>query len=248
MVPETYDTGRCPPGRGDCSRARGDRRRRRRRTPGPVPHRAVILDGMAQTWKTIVAADPDHSRRYARRWDDMVAEGVDIDGEARLIDAMAPRGARILDAGCGQGRTGAYLHRHGHHVSGVDLDPHLVERAREQCPDATWEVADLAGDGWARGPFDLAVSAGNVLAFVDPADRRTVLANLGARLATADEGTDGLPGRLVVGFGLDRGWTREEFDDDARHAGLRVEQRWSTWDLRPFTDERGFMVAVLVRG
>ena len=199
---------------------------------------------MTQTWKNIVAANPDHSRNYAQRWDDMVAEGVDIDGEARLVDAMAPRGARILDVGCGQGRMGIYLHARGHLVSGVDLDPYLIERAREACPDATWEVADLADDGWAAGPFDLAVSAGNVLAFVDPADRPAVLANLAARIAPAGEGA---AGRLVVGFGLDRGWTREELDAEAERAGLRVEQRWSTWDLRPFTADSGFMVAVLVR-
>ncbi|MGW8591623.1 class I SAM-dependent DNA methyltransferase [Dietzia sp. NPDC055877] len=199
---------------------------------------------MTQTWKNIVAANPDHSRNYAQRWDDMVAEGVDIDGEARLVDAMAPRGARILDVGCGQGRMGIYLHARGHLVSGVDLDPYLIERAREACPDATWEVADLADDGWAAGPFDLAVSAGNVLAFVDPADRPAVLANLAARIAPAGEGA---AGRLVVGFGLDRGWTREEFDAEAERAGMRVEQRWSTWDLRPFTADSGFMVAVLVR-
>ena len=202
---------------------------------------------MAQTWKKIVEADPEHSRRYAKRWDDMVAEGVDIDGEARLIDAMAPRGARILDVGCGQGRTGAYLHSRGHRVTGVDLDPHLIERARELCPDATWEVTDLAADGWAAGPFDLAVSAGNVLAFVDPADRGTVLTNLAARLVSAADDPEGRAGRLVVGFGLDRGWTHQEFDEDAERAGLRLEQRWSTWDLRPFAEDSGFMVAVLVR-
>ena len=202
---------------------------------------------MTQTWKNIVEADPEHSRRYAKRWEDMVAEGVDIDGEARLVDAMAARGARILDVGCGQGRMGAYLHQRGHRVTGVDLDPYLIDRAREACPDATWEVADLASDGWAAGPFDLAVSAGNVLAFVDPADRDAVLANLAARLETAAGDVEGRPGRLVVGFGLDRGWTRAEFDDAAARAGLRVEQRWSAWDLRPFDDDNGFMVAVLVR-
>lgn len=201
---------------------------------------------MAQTWKQIVEADPEHSRRYAQRWDDMVAEGMDIDGEARLADAMAPRGARILDVGCGQGRTGAYLAACGHRVTGVDLDPHLIDRARQACPDATWEVADLASDGWAPGPFDLAVSAGNVLAFVDPAERGAVLRNLAARLAPVGEGDDEA-GRLVVGFGLDRGWTREDFERDAAAAGLRVEQRFSTWDLRPFTDEAGFLVAVLLR-
>ncbi|MFN7244736.1 MAG: SAM-dependent methyltransferase, partial [Dietzia cercidiphylli] len=116
------------------------------------------------------------------------------------------------------------------------------------CPEATWEVADLAGDGWAAGPFDLAVSAGNVLAFVDPADRGAVLANLATRLVTASDDVEGRAGRLVVGFGLDRGWSREQFDADAREAGLELEQRWSTWDLRPFRDDSGFMVAVLVRG
>lgn len=199
-----------------------------------------------RTWQDIIDSDPEHSRKYAKRWDDMVAEGVDIDGEARLIDAMVPRGARILDVGCGQGRTGAYLHARGHRVTGVDLDPHLIDRARQSCPDATWEVADLADDGWAAGPFDLAVSAGNVLAFVDPADRGRVLANLAARIATAAD-PEGRPGRLVVGFGLDRGWTHEEFDVAAAQAGLRLEQRWSTWDLRPFAGDSGFMVAVLVR-
>lgn len=202
---------------------------------------------MTQTWKNIVEADPEHSRRYAKRWEDMVAEGVDIDGEARLVDAMAARGSRILDVGCGQGRMGAYLHQRGHRVTGVDLDPYLIDRARESCPDAEWEVADLADDGWAPGPFDLAVSAGNVLAFVDPADRGAVLANLAARLETAAGDVEGRPGRLVVGFGLDRGWTREQFDDDAAKAGLRLVQRWSTWDLEPFDDGSGFMVAVLVR-
>ncbi|WP_010540461.1 class I SAM-dependent DNA methyltransferase [Dietzia alimentaria] len=202
---------------------------------------------MTQTWKNIVEADPEHSRRYAKRWEDMVAEGVDIDGEARLVDAMAPRGARILDVGCGQGRMGAYLYQRGHRVTGVDLDPYLIDRARESCPDAQWEVADLADDGWAQGPFDLAVSAGNVLAFVDPADRGAVLANLAARLEADARDVENRPGRLVVGFGLDRGWTREQFDADAAQAGLRLVQRWSTWDLEPFDDESGFMVAVLVR-
>lgn len=231
MVPQTYDI--VVPAGGWSRRRRAVAR--------------VHTGDMTMTWKSIVAANPDHSRSYAQRWDDMVADGVDIDGEARLVDGMAPRGARILDVGCGQGRMGIYLHERGHQVTGVDLDPYLIERAREACPGATWEVADLADDGWASGPFDLLVSAGNVLAFVDPADRGKVLANLAARIAPAGEGADGASGRLVVGFGLDRGWTREEFDTEADRAGLRVEQRWSTWDLRPFTDDDGFQIAVLVR-
>lgn len=72
------------------------------------------------TWNDIVAANPDHSHRYAKRWDIFVAQGRDIDGEARLIDALAQRGSRMLDAGAGTGRVGAYLLKKGHSVTGVD--------------------------------------------------------------------------------------------------------------------------------
>ncbi|NMB23108.1 MAG: class I SAM-dependent methyltransferase, partial [Corynebacterium sp.] len=78
------------------------------------------------TWKEITANNPSHSENYARRWRNLVAEGEDIYGEARLIDAMAPRGARILDAGCGTGRIGGYLSERGHDVLGTDLDPVLI--------------------------------------------------------------------------------------------------------------------------
>ena len=42
-----------------------------------------------------------------------VTQGADLVGEARLIDAMVPRGAAILDAGCGPGRHAGHLHERG---------------------------------------------------------------------------------------------------------------------------------------
>ena len=47
---------------------------------------------------------------------------------------IAPRGARVLDGGCGTGRVAAALHRMGHRVIGVDRDAGLVEIARERYP------------------------------------------------------------------------------------------------------------------
>ena len=82
-----------------------------------------------QTWTEITTADPEHSARYVERFRSMAAAGQDIEGEARFIDAMAPRGAHLLDAGCGPGRVGGFLHRAGHRVVGVDLDPHMLEAA-----------------------------------------------------------------------------------------------------------------------
>ncbi len=193
-------------------------------------------------WLQKIAESPGHSQWYIERFRQMAAEGADLDGEARLIDAMASRGARILDAGCGPGRTGGYLHRAGHVVVGVDLDPALIAAAEEDHPGPTWLVGDLSElDLPARGipeHFELIVSAGNVMAFLDPATRRTVLARLGAHLAPG--------GRAVIGFGADRDYPFEEFFADAAAAGLAVHQRFSTWDLRPFDEGSTFLVAVLV--
>lgn len=187
-------------------------------------------------WTAAVRRDPEHTRRYAERWDRLEASGQDTHGEARLLDAMAGRGARILDAGCGTGRVGGHLAGAGHAVTGVDLDPHLVEIARERHPGARWEVGNLA-DLDLGEQFDLIVSAGNVLSFLSAQERRPALTRLSAHLVPS--------GRLVVGFGLDRGYEPADFEGDAEAAGLRLVQRFGTWDLRSADDE--FLVGILTR-
>lgn len=193
-------------------------------------------------WLQQLEQNPGHSTWYVDRFRSLAAAGEDLDGEARLVDAMVPRGARILDAGCGPGRVGARLAELTHTVVGVDLDPVLIAAAREDHPGPTWLVADLAEldlSSTTPSEFDAIVCAGNVMAFLDPATRRPVLDRLGAHLAP--------DGRLVVGFGTGRDYDFDEFFDDVAAAGLRVEVRLSTWDLRPFTPSSDFLVAVLAR-
>ncbi|NKX50511.1 class I SAM-dependent methyltransferase [Arthrobacter deserti] len=173
----------------------------------------------------------------------MRRQGADLDGEARLIDAMAARGSRILGAGCGAGRVGGVLAARGHDVVGVDVDPELIEAAHRDYPDVTWLVGDLAeldlpAQGIAEG-FDLIVSAGNVLTFLAPGTERAVLARLAAHLRPE--------GRLVTGFGAGRGYDFGTFLDDAAASGLAVELKLATWDLRPFRDGSDFLVAVFSR-
>lgn len=200
-------------------------------------------------WTLVKESNPDHARWYIQRFRDMAEQGKDIWGEARTVDAMAPRGARILDAGCGMGRLGAYLHGQGHTVTGVDLDPELIEEAQRVCPEATWVTADLSdlrpALGWEPDAvatddgFDVAFCAGNVMTFVAASERRNVLAELAAVLAPG--------GRLVVGFGAGRGYEFADFFADAQAVGLVRAGEFSTWELHPFTDEAGFLVAVFTR-
>ncbi|WP_420098118.1 class I SAM-dependent methyltransferase [Corynebacterium sp.] len=203
------------------------------------PESGAATATTSTTWASVTGADPAHSQRYIARWEGFEHEGKDIDGEARLIDAMASRNARLLDAGSGTGRVAVSLAARGHVVTAVDIDPQLVDYARERYAGSgvDWNIGDLAStDDVPAGPFDLIVSAGNVLAFIPDAAHRQALGVLASRLAPG--------GRLVVGFGLSRGRSVESFEDDAAAAGLRIVQRFSSWELRPF-GEGDFMVAVL---
>jgi SAM-dependent methyltransferase len=187
-------------------------------------------------WARITQENPDHSANYVARFRKLAAEGFDLGGEARLVDALLPRGARVLDAGCGPGRVGAVLHAAGHQVVGVDGDPVLIAAAEADHPGPRWLVGDLAELDLGE-EFDGIVCAGNVMAFLAPGTRLEVLRRLRASLA------DG--GVAAIGFGAGRGYPFDEFLDDARSAGFTPDVLLSTWDVRPFTPASDFLVAVL---
>ncbi|MDQ1295976.1 MAG: hypothetical protein QG608_3863 [Actinomycetota bacterium] len=189
-----------------------------------------------------------HSQWYVERFRRMAAEGADLGGEARLVDAMVPPGSRILDAGCGPGRVAAVLHARGHDVVGIDADAELIDAARQDHPGPRWIVADLAAldlaalDLAAAGvpsTFDAVVMAGNVMTFVAPGTETDVLSRVAAHL-TAD-------GVVLVGFGTDRGYPLADFDAHVAATGLVVEHRFATWDLRPWREGAPFAVSILRR-
>ena len=192
-------------------------------------------------WTRMTQENPEHSVAYIQRFRDLAAQGMDLVGEARLVDAMLPRRSRVLDAGCGPGRIGGHLAAVGHDVVGVDVDPVLIAEAETVHPAARWLVGDLAElDLRAAGidePFDAIVSAGNVMTFLAPSTRGEVLRRLRAHVA--------VEGRAAIGFGADRGYPFDEFLSDAQEAGWAPDLLLSTWDLRPFTDDSDFLVALL---
>ena len=194
-------------------------------------------------WTEKTLQDPSHSTWYVERFRSMAAAGNDLAGEARFVDAIVGRNARILDAGCGPGRVGAFLANAGHTVIGVDGDPILIEAAQHDHPGPTWLVGDLAElDLVARGfeeGFDAIVCAGNVMTFLAPSTRSEVLTRMGRHLR---EG-----GRLAVGFGSGRGYEFDDFRQDVGSAELTIDLELESWDLRPLRQESDFILAVLRR-
>ena len=154
---------------------------------------------------------------------------------------MVPPGSRVLDAGCGTGRLGAELAARGHEVVGVDADPELIAAAAEDHPGPRWLVADLADPlllaDHAQDRFHAIVVAGNVMTFLADGTHQQVLRNLRDQLEP-----DGV---ILVGFGAGRGYPITEFDRDVTAAGLELEHRFATWDLRPWDEASEFAVSVL---
>jgi SAM-dependent methyltransferase len=74
------------------------------------------------------------------------------------ILAAAPRG-RALDVACGTGRRVARLAALGHDVSGIDLTPAMLERARSRCPTAALTVGSWDHLPYEDATFDIVTSA-----------------------------------------------------------------------------------------
>jgi SAM-dependent methyltransferase len=95
-----------------------------------------------------------------------------------LIDKVPPGAA--LDAACGTGRHARHLVPLGHRVTGVDLTPEMLERARQAVPEAVFHQADLREIPADDGQFALIVCG---LALAHVADLSSAIAELARVLA-----------------------------------------------------------------
>jgi SAM-dependent methyltransferase len=92
--------------------------------------------------------------------------------------AAAPAGARVLEVGCGPGRLAIRLAgQHGLDVTGLDLDPAMIERARANAAHRgnghkrgpSFLVGDVAALAFPDRSFELVVSTLSMHHWADPA-------------------------------------------------------------------------------
>jgi SAM-dependent methyltransferase len=97
---------------------------------------------------------------------------------AEDIAATTTPSAKVLDVGCGPGHlSGLLAADHGLDVTGLDLDPAMIERARANAPGrspggpgraASFLVGDVAALPFEPGSFDLVVSTFSLHHWADP--------------------------------------------------------------------------------
>jgi SAM-dependent methyltransferase len=134
------------------------------------PRRFVLLSGAAAATVAAVRHRRGPATGHRVPGGILIGDAVAYDNLSRLllgsfvrgiaadVTAVAPDGARVLEVGCGPGRLSIRLARqHGLEVTGLDLDPAMIQRARAN--------ADRRGDGQARRPSFL---VGDVAALAFP--------------------------------------------------------------------------------
>lgn len=202
-----------------------------------------MTDPAPQPTRWVTETQDGHSQWYINRFRRLAAQGQDLVGEARLVDAMVSREARILDAGCGTGRLSGELHSRGHTVCGADADGELIAAAEQDHPGPSYSVANLAtltlADLGVAAPFDAALLAGNVMVFLAPGTETEVLRRM--RDCVSEEGF------IITGFHTNRHLSLADFDQCVTESGLRLEHRFATWDLKAWHDDADFSVSVLRR-
>ncbi len=172
--------------------------------------------------------------RYDAPYEQRSAAGEDVHGEAHFVRAFSP--ASVLDAGCGTGRVGRELARHGIEVVGVDLDDEMLMTARAKSPGVRWIQGDVAAIDLGR-KFEAVLLAGNVINFVAPEDRRRAVQNLARHVRPG--------GLLINGHSIGPGaCSPQDFDAWAADSGLQLTERWSTWQRDPYDESSQYDLSV----
>jgi len=184
----------------------------------------------------------DWSRRQAAqaaRFDAIGSTYDDVfphkDGQLRageLLLRRLPRGARVLDVGCGTGLPTAHqFAAAGCTVTGIDFSEVMLDLARRNVPEATFVRRDVSDLGADLGGFDAVVAFFSLL-MLPRAEIRLALPRLGEV--------------LVDGGWLALGMVEADLDDTAvpfLGGPLRVTG-WPREQLRTVVSEAGFTVEV----
>lgn len=147
--------------------------------------------------------------------------------------------ATACDVGCGPGHVGAFLADRGLVVTGIDLSPSMVDRARSLHPQMTFEVGNMTALDVPSGRFHGIVAFYSIIHLTTDAEVRTALGEFRRTLAAG--------GMLLVAVHLG------EHGDATVHAddmlGVSVDMDFRFFDVALLEDEitaAGFTVEARV--
>lgn len=186
------------------------------------PRTQIVADGYDAMGETFAEWRKGFVGDTRREWED--------DLVSRLAD-----GARVLDLGCGGGSPETKRLAERFSVTGVDISPRQIERARAAIPEAEFICADFTDLDLPPGSFEAVVS---FVAF------NHVPRELLAPLLVSIHGWLGPHGWLLTAFGAsdNAGWTGEWLGARTYFSGYRPEINSRLVREAGFTVERDEVV------
>lgn len=112
-----------------------------------------------------------------------VDEGLDQRYKAWLepLDQILPNGGNVLDLGCGCGLPATRLLATRYQVTGVDISPIQIERARALVPQAAFHCADFTSFLFTPNYYDAIVSFYSII-HVPLAEQPALIGNVARAL------------------------------------------------------------------
>jgi ubiquinone/menaquinone biosynthesis C-methylase UbiE len=108
--------------------------------------------------------EPEVRKLYARIAEQFANEYWDYatpyDKDLNKFLSYLPKGAKVLDAGCGTGDSTAYFLSKGFRVEGVDASPEMLAVARKKVPKGKFRLMDIRALKYKPGTFDGVYSFG----------------------------------------------------------------------------------------
>lgn len=93
--------------------------------------------------------------------------------EDTLVRRYFPsQGARLLDIGCGYGRTTVPLYHMGYRVAGLDIVERMIVEARKSHPEVTWALMSATDLAIHDASADYALFSANGIDCISPLERR----------------------------------------------------------------------------
>lgn len=94
--------------------------------------------------------------------------------EERIFKARFGVPGRVLDIGCGCGRTSLFLKRIGHTVTGIDLVPEMIEEAHKLVEGVDFGVMDACALEFKHETFDYVLFSFNGIDCIHPSAKRSL--------------------------------------------------------------------------
>ncbi|MHC1688639.1 MAG: class I SAM-dependent methyltransferase [Methanothrix sp.] len=82
------------------------------------------------------------------------------------------KGSKILDLGCGAGRTTQSFYEIGFDIIGIDISSSMVSKAKSNCPFIDFQVGDACSLQFSNEVFDYVIFSFNGIDYLYPEEKR----------------------------------------------------------------------------